>query len=101
MNWVISFWIILIIVVVVQVGAIIHYVKGGERVTSYGIYSNKVKDNVKVVIDAIMLGKIKKHLLSNSAEKYDSGKTLEQYRIFLDSDLMKDIMHICEERYNG
>ena len=50
---------------------------------------------------AIESGQIKKHLLTNSAEKYDSGKTLGQYQKFLKSNLMADIMNISEEHYNG
>lgn len=85
----------------VQVGAIIYHVRYSNAVSDYGGYSNEVRENARNVINAIKNKKIKKHLLTNSADKYDSGKTLKQYKDFLRSDLMKDMMQMDEEQYNG
>ena len=72
---------ILIVLLLVQVTAITLYLRNGMR--------------------AIKSQTIKKHIMSNSAEQYDSGKVLKRYKKFLDSDLMNDLMQMCEEKYNG
>ena len=101
MGIVITFWIIMLGIMAVELGAILYYIKHGERSSAHGAYASEVKENTRIVMDAVKSRVIKKHLLTNSAEKYDSGKTLEQYKKFLNSALMSDIMHMCEERYNG
>ena len=103
MEFVIIFLSTLVGIVIVQISAMVYQIKYGQknRVGLCGMYSKEVVLNADEVTNAIRNGEIKKHLLTNSAEKYDSGKTLEQYRNFLDSDLMCDITHICEESYNG
>lgn len=101
MGLVIIFWGVMVGMVIAQLVAILRYMKHGEKIKIYGDYSNEVKNNTKIVMKAIESGQIKKHLLTNSAEKYDSGKTLGQYQKFLKSNLMADIMNISEEHYNG
>lgn len=101
MGLVILFWLVMLGIVIAQLTAILYHIKHGENVTIYGTYTTEVKENTRVVMSAIKSRIIKKHLLTNSAEKYDSGKTLEQYRKFLESDLMNDIMQMHEEQYNG
>lgn len=101
MGFVILFWIVTIGIVIVQIVAIQSYMQHGERSTVYGEYANQVIENTKVVVDAMKSRKIKKHLLSNSSEKYDSGKTLEKYKKFIESDLMSDMMQMREEQYHG
>lgn len=101
MSFVIMFWFVMIGIVIAQLGAILYHMKYGEKITIYGAYTTEVKENTKIVMRAIKSRIIKKHLLTNSAEKYDSGKTLEQYRKFLQSDLMNDMMQMHEEQYYG
>lgn len=101
MGMVIIFWVMMGIIVIIQVGAIIYHVKYGNIASDYDGYSNEVRENARNVINAIRLKIVKKHLLTNSADKYDSGKTLKQYKFFLKSDLMKDMLQMDEEQYNG
>ena len=101
MGLVILFWIVMAGIVIAQIAAILYYMKHGEKTLIYGAYAAGVKENTKVVMHAIKSRIIKKHLLTNSAEKYDSGKTLEKYKKFLGSDLMNDMMQMHEEHYNG
>ncbi len=101
MGIVIAFWVAMIGVMAAELGAILYHVKYGERNTVDDAYAVEVKENAEAVMTALKFRVIKKHLLTNSAEKYDSGKTLEQYKKFLDSALMRDIMHMHEEQYNG
>lgn len=101
MGIVITFWLVMVCIMVVELSAILYHVKYVENIAIYDVYDVEVKENTKVVMDAVKSRVIKKHLLSNSAEKHDSGKTLEQYKIFLGSELMSDIMKLSEERYHG
>lgn len=101
MGIVISFWLVMIAIMAAELGAILYHIKYGEKLTVDDAYANEVKENTKAVMDALKSRVIKKHLLTNSADKYDSGKTLEQYKKFLNSALMSDMMHMQEERYNG
>lgn len=101
MGVVITFWFLMIGIAIAQLGAIFYHMKYGKKITIDNAYSTKVKENTRAVMEAIKLKIIKKHLLTNSADKYDSGKTLQQYQKFLTSDLMNDIMQMREEKYNG
>ncbi len=101
MGFVGVFWFILIGLILAELGAILHHIKHGQKSTVNGVYAVEVKENAVIVMNAIKSRVIKKHLLTNSAEQYDSGKTLEQYKKFLDSQLMSDIMQMHEEQYHG
>ena len=101
MGLVIMFWIIMLALVIIQICAIIYSVKNDKSDAKYGAYSNEVIQKTKAVMKAIQLNIIKKHILTNSAEEYDSRKTLKQYRIFLETDLMKDMMQMHEDPYHG
>lgn len=101
MGIVITFWFVMLGILAIELGAILYHIKHGEKSSVYGVYASEVKENTKAVMDALKSRVIKKHLLTNSAEKYDSGKTLEQYKRFLNSALMSDMMHMQEEQYNG
>ena len=49
----------------------------------------------RAVMGAVRNGKIKKHILSdNTKKKYDSRKTLENYRKFLKTDMFQEIMDL-------
>lgn len=101
MGVVIIFWFVMLGLMVVELGAILYYIKHDKKSLVHGAYADEVKENTRIVMDAVKSRVIKKHLLTNSAEKYDSGRTLEQYKKFLNSTLMSDIMHMREEQYNG
>lgn len=101
MGFVITFCFVMIGIAIAQLVAILYYMKYGEKIVIRGEYAPEVENNTRVVMKAVESGEIKKHILTNSAEKYDSGKTLKQYQKFLGSELMADIMHISEEHYNG
>lgn len=101
MGIVVAFWILMLGIMFAELGAILYHIKYGEKITVYGAYAEEVKENTRVVMAAIKARVIKKHLITNSADKYDSGKTLEKYKNFLGSELMDDIMHMQEERNHG
>lgn len=101
MKLVLIFWTILAIIVIAYMYMIIRCVRNGEIARKDEIYSDEVIERTEIIINAIKTGMIKKHIISNSAKKYDSKKALEDYKIFLRSDLMTDLMLLDEENYNG
>lgn len=101
MEIVILFWGILVGIIVVQVCAIIRYVRKGEHIRYDNAYSQETLEKTRTIVEAIETRKIKKHIITNSAPKYDSKKTLAQYKKFLSSELMKDLLILNEETYNG
>lgn len=101
MGIVITFWLVMLGIMIVELGAILYHLRHGEKITIYGDYAAEVKENTRAVMAAIKARVIKKHIITNSADKYDSGKIREQYKEFLSSELMSDIMNMCEERYCG
>lgn len=101
MELVIMFWIIMLVIVISQLCAIIHYMRHDRVNSQYDSYTNEVIEKTNVVMRAVRSKTIKKHLLTNSADEYDSRKTLKQYRVFLNSDLMKDMMQMHEDQYHG
>ena len=92
---------ILIVLLLVQVTAITLYLRNGNTIPVYDGYSSEIIENTISVMRALKSQTIKKHIMSNSAEQYDSGKVLKRYKKFLDSDLMNDLMQMCEEKYHG
>lgn len=101
MKLVIIFLIIMFAAVGLELGVLVYYMKHDDDVTDYGTYTSQVKERTRNVMRALKFKVIKKHLLTNSAEKYDSKKILRQYKGFLSSDLMKDLTQVHEERYHG
>lgn len=101
MNIVILLWTMLIVIIFVQVYFIVRYVRNGVHIKQDNSYSQETLEKTKYVIEAIETKKIKKHIITNSAPKYDSPKTRIQYKNFLLSELMKDILELSEERYHG
>lgn len=101
MELVIAFLVIMVITVLVQLSALIYCMKHDDVVTVYGEYTDNVKEKTKAVINALISKIIKKHLLTNSAEEYDSKDILRQYKGFLNSNLMKDLTQMYEEQYHG
>lgn len=101
MGIAITFWTLMIIIALVQFFTIFFHMKHSGKIVINGNHANEVKQNTRVVIEALKSGRIKKHILTNSAKRYDSGKTLEQYQKFLGSVLMADIINMNEEHYNG
>ena len=56
---------------------------------------DKATAKSRAVMGAVRNGKIKKHILSdNTKKKYDSRKTLENYRKFLKTDMFQEIMDL-------
>ncbi len=101
MVYVIILWILLLVVLIAHLYTVFCYKKSFNKIKSSDGYSKEVIQNTNMISAAIMLNKIKQHLLTNSAEVYDSGKELEHYRSFLKSPLMKDITNIKEKNYHG
>lgn len=101
MKIVILLWGILLCVIIIQVWTIIRYMRKSEHMSHDNTYSEETFRKTETIIDAIETKKIKKHIITNSAPKYDSQKTLTQYREFLSSKLMKDLLELNEEMYNG
>lgn len=94
---------VVVIAISMQLVAIsLYFAKERERnKCNDTIYSPEVIVQSKKICDALTRNIIKKHTIVNDAEKYDSKKTLEHYKVFLDSVLMNDLSSIKEERYNG
>lgn len=102
MKIVFLIWIILFVTILVQIYFIIRYIQNGVYISYSNDYSKETLEKTKTVIAAIENNEIKKHIITNnSTSKYDSSKTLIQYKIFLLSGLMKDILELNEEKYYG
>ncbi len=101
MEIVVLAWSILLVVIVIQVWSIIRYVRKDEHIQHNDAYSPETLQKTQIIVEAIKTRKIKKHIITNSAPIYDSQKTLTQYRKFLSSELMKDLLVLSEETYNG
>lgn len=101
MGIVFLFWSVLALIIVVYVCVIMGFVRKSAEISTVSEYSEEVIEKTKSFVNAINSGKIKKHIITNSAKKYDSKKALRQYRSFLSSELMTDIMRIEEEIYHG
>lgn len=94
MNIVVLFFGIMITIPILQVLAILIYVRKGTNIQYSNTYSPETIEKVNIVTNAIKRNVIKKHTIINYAPEYDSKKTMIQYRNFLSSDLMKDIEQI-------
>ena len=102
MKIVFLIWIILLVTILIQIYFIIRYIKNGISIPYSNDYSKETLEKTKTVIVAIKNNEIKKHIITNnSTPKYDSSKTLIQYKNFLLSELMKDILELNEEKYYG
>lgn len=101
MKIVFLIWIILFVTILVQIYFITHYIKNGISIPYSDDYSKETLEKTKTVIVAIENNEIKKHIITNNTPKYDSSKTLIQYKNFLLSELMKDILELNDERYYG
>lgn len=94
-------WIILLVTILIQIYFIIRYIKNGISIPYNNDYSKETLEKTKTVIAAIENNEIKKHIITNNTPKYDSSKTQIQYKNFLLSELMKDILELNDERYYG
>ena len=94
-------WIILLVTILIQIYFIIRYIKNGISIPYNNDYSKETLEKTKTAIAAIENNEIKKHIITNNAPKYDSSKTQVQYKNFLLSELMKDILELNDERYYG
>ena len=101
MNLVIVYWSILLVVILVQIFTIVYCVRNEKVIACEEEYSPEVSEKARKVIHCIRTGIIKKHIITNSAKRYDSRTTLKRYRSFLNSKLMNDILSMDEESYNG
>lgn len=101
MTIVVLLWGALISIIGVQLYSIMSYIRNGGHVQLDNSYSQETLEKTKSVIEAIETRKIKKHIIANSAPKYSSQKTLIQFENFLASELMKEILTLDEETYNG
>lgn len=101
MKIVFLIWIILLVTILIQIYFIIRYIKNGISIPYNNDYSKETLEKTKTVIAAIENNEIKKHIITNNAPKYDSSKTQVQYKNFLLSELMKDILELNDERYYG
>lgn len=93
--------IILLVTILIQIYFIIRYIKNGISIPYNNDYSKETLEKTKTVIAAIENNEIKKYIITNNAPKYDSSKTQVQYKNFLLSELMKDILELNDERYYG
>lgn len=65
-------------------------------------YTPDVQVATELQYDKVKSGKIRRHILTNSASYYDSGVTVKQYKSFLSSPIMKSlVIERKEERYYG
>ena len=101
MKIVFLIWIILLVTILVQIYFIIRYIQNGISIPYNNDYSKETLEKTKTVIAAIENNEIKKYIITNNAPKYDSSKTQVQYKNFLLSELMKDILELNDERYYG
>lgn len=101
MKIVFLIWIILFVTILVQIYFITHYIQKGVHIPYNNDYSKETLEKTKTVIAAIENNEIKKHIITNNAPKYDSSKAQIQYKNFLLSELMKDILELNDERYYG
>jgi hypothetical protein len=101
MKIVFLIWIILLVTILIQIYFIIRYIKNGISIPYNNDYSKETLEKTKTVIAAIENNEIKKYIMANNAPKYDSSKTQVQYKNFLLSELMKDILELNDERYYG
>lgn len=101
MKIVFLIWIILFVTILVQIYFIIRYIQKDVHIPYNNDYSKETLEKAKTVIAAIENNEIKKHIITNNAPKYDSSKTQVQYKNFLLSELMKDILELNDERYYG
>lgn len=101
MKIVFLIWIILLVTILIQIYFIIRYIKNGISIPYNNDYSKETLEKTKTVIAAIENNEIKKYIITNNAPKYDSLKTQVQYKNFLLSELMKDILELNDERYYG
>lgn len=101
MKIVFLIWIILLVTILIQIYFIIRYIKNGISIPYNNDYSKETLEKTKTVIAAIENNEIKKYIMTNNAPKYDSSKTQVQYKNFLLSELMKDILELNDERYYG
>lgn len=101
MKIVFLFWAIFLITILTQIYFIIRYILNSVHIPYNNDYSKETLEKIQKVINAIENNEIKKHIITNSAPKYDSPKTRIQYKNFLLSELMKDILKLNEERYYG
>jgi|GEM_PF-3542369 hypothetical protein len=101
MKIVFLIWIILFVTILVQIYFIIRYIQKDVHIPYNNDYSKETLEKTKTVIAAIENNEIKKHIITNNAPKYDSSKTQVQYKNFLLSELMKDILELNDERYYG
>lgn len=99
MKIVFLIWIILLVTILIQIYFIIRYIKNGISIPYNNDYSKETLEKTKTVIAAIENNEIKKYIITNNAPKYDSSKTQVQYKNFLLSELMKDIMDKIQEKY--
>lgn len=101
MKIVFLIWIILFVTILVQIYFIIRYIQNVISIPYNNDYSKETLEKTKTVIAAIENNEIKKYIITNNAPKYDSSKTQVQYKNFLLSELMKDILELNDERYYG
>lgn len=98
---------LLILIIIVGLTAIIKIRKSGQNQGTQESYnktqfSDVVIYDTEIMYDKIASGKIRKHILANSGEYYDSTKTMIEYNIFLDSNLMQEyITERQESAYHG
>ena len=82
MEFVILVWLVMIGIMLAELGAILYHIKYGEKVAFLGVYDEEVKKNTRAVMAAIKARVIKKHLITNSADRQDNGKILECIKNF-------------------
>ena len=71
-----------ILIIAVQVIAILAYVKNGEPMQYSSDYSQETIEKARIVSNAIRKSIIKKHIITNSAPKYNSKKKADAVQKF-------------------
>lgn len=95
--------VILSIAVGVQVYSLVKAIKEKRQEEKKRLenYSSQVIEAGKKIRGWLSKGDVNKHTITNSAPPYESKRTLSSYRKFLQSQLMKTVETVKEERYNG
>lgn len=94
---------VLLILLIAQVIVFYKVIKGKspKDVIEYEKFSEEVNHLGDRMMGEVTSGTIKKQLLTNDAPTYDSRKTMEKYKEFVEgSSLYKRISNIGESRYH-
>lgn len=105
--FVIIFSVLLIICIVFNIFSILkkskmHYNISKKQIFNEEDYPSYIVKETNKTYEKVMSGKIRKHIIKNDLDYYDSTKTMKQYADFLVSeDMQKLVMEKQDTLYNG